>query len=174
MIVGFLDESTQRTDLNRCRKWGAGKVIRTNTTEKISVNTMGFYPIEGAPVCAFPERGNSESFVEFMGKVREANGDRTIVMILDNCRIHKTVAALRAAEDRNIRLCFLPPYSPQWNPIEFIWKTVKFQLSKYGILDRHQVEAIVEEAFMEEAQKTSYCQYWIDFLIDILPKKLCC
>lgn len=173
VIIGFQDESTQRTDLSRCRTWGLGKVVRTNATEPIAVNTMGFYPIEGTPVCSFPERGNSATFIEFLGKVRGANGDRKIVMVLDNCRIHRTAAVLEAAAGLDIVLCFLPPYSPQWNPIEYIWKTVKFELSKFGILERHQVEAVVEEVFMKESGKRSYCQYWVDFLIDILPKKLC-
>ena len=91
MIIGFDDESTQRTDLNRCRIWGENKkVVKTNSTEVISVNTMGFYPLNGEPVVFMPEKGNSESFCIFLQKVREANGDKRIVMITDNCRIHKT------------------------------------------------------------------------------------
>lgn len=174
MIIGFDDESTQRTDLNRCRIWGEGKVIKTNSTEVISVNTMGFYPLNGKPVVYMPERGNSESFCTFLQKVRDANGEKRIVMVTDNCRIHRTAEVFSRAEKLNITLCFLPPYSPQYNPIELIWKTLKFELSKYGILARHQVEAVVEEVFMKEAESHTYAQYWVDLFMEILPKKLCC
>ncbi len=174
IILGFDDESTQRTDLNRCRIWGEPRnVVKTNTTEVISVNTMGFYPLNGEPVVYMPERGNSETFCNFLRMVREANGEKRIVMVTDNCRIHKTKRVFACAEKLNITLCFLPPYSPQYNPIELIWKTVKHELSKFGILARHQVEAIVEEVFLREAGSRSYAQYWVDLFMDLLPKKLC-
>lgn len=98
MIIGFDDESTQRTDLNRCRIWGEGKVIKTNSTEVISVNTMGFYPLNGKPVVYMPERGNSESFCTFLQKVRDANGEKRIVMVTDNCRIHRTAEVFSCAK----------------------------------------------------------------------------
>ena len=109
VILGFDDESTQRTDLNCCKTWGEKKVIKTNSTDVISVNTMGFYPLNGKPVVYMPERGNSESFCIFLQKVREANGDKRIVMITDNCRIHKTEAVFACAETLNITLCFYHP-----------------------------------------------------------------
>ena len=122
-------------------------------------------------MCYFPERGNSESFCEFIKMVRKANDDgRTIMMILDNCRIHKTAEVFECAEANDVRLCFLPPYSPQFNPIEYIWKTVKHELSKYGILSRHQVESVVNEVFMQKAESPTYSRYWIDIFMDVLPK----
>lgn len=174
VIIGFDDESSQRTDQNRCKVWAREKPVKTNMTEVMTVNTMGFYPLNGTPVVYMPERGNSQTFCEFLKIIRNANGDKPIILILDNCRIHKTELAFETADRLDIRFCFLPPYSPQWNPIEFIWKKVKFELSKYGVLARHQVESIVEEVFITEAQSLSYARYWVDFFIDILPKKLCC
>lgn len=173
VIIGFDDESTHRTDLNRCRIWSTGKPVKTNSTEVVSVNMMGFYPINGNPVCLFPKKGNSETFCRFLDAVRSANGARTIVMVLDNCRIHKTEEVLESAASNDIRLCFMPPYSPQLNPIEYIWKTVKRELSKYGILSREQVISVVEESFMKESESCSYFQFWINLFKEVLPKKLC-
>ena len=51
---------------------------------------------------------------------------------------------------------------------------MKYELSKYGILARYQIEAIVEEVFMKEAKSRSYTQHWIDIFMELLPKKLCC
>lgn len=173
-VLGFDDESAQKSDINRCRIWGEkGNIIKTHATDAMTVNTMGFYPLNGNPVCAFPDRGNAESFGAFLEKVREANGDRTIVMVLDNCRIHKTQEVRDAAARLDIRLCYLPPYFPQYNPIELIWKTMKFELSKHGILDRCQVESVVQESFMNAAVSLSYAKYWVDIFMELLPKKLC-
>lgn len=134
---------------------------------------MGFYPINGTPVVYLPPKGNSDTFCEFLHRIREANGEKTIVMITDNCRIHKTRKAFATANALDIRFCFLPPYSPQLNPIELIWKSVKYELSKFGVLAREQVEDIVREVFLKEAASDSYYHYWVDFFMEILPKKLC-
>ena len=56
--------------------------------------------------------------------IRKSGRAQTIHIILDNYIIHKsryTVEALEAMDER-IQLHFLPPYSPENNPIEGLWK----------------------------------------------------
>jgi len=50
------------------------------------------------------------------------------IVVWDNLHVHKNayVHALLAA--RGARLEFLPPYSPDWNPIELGWAKVKARL----------------------------------------------
>lgn len=43
--------------------------------------------------------------------------DRSI-LVLDNCAIHKSEALREAVESMGCLLVFLPPYSPDFNPIE--------------------------------------------------------
>jgi transposase len=43
--------------------------------------------------------------------------DRSI-LILDNCAVHKTNALREVVEAHSCLLVFLPPYSPDLNPIE--------------------------------------------------------
>lgn len=40
------------------------------------------------------------------------------VLVLDNCAIHKTNALREILEGNRHQLVFLPPYSPDFNPIE--------------------------------------------------------
>jgi len=40
------------------------------------------------------------------------------VLVLDNCAIHKTKALREILEGNRHHLVFLPPYSPDFNPIE--------------------------------------------------------
>lgn len=40
------------------------------------------------------------------------------VLVMDNCRIHKSEALRQAVENAGCILVFLPPYSPDFNPIE--------------------------------------------------------
>lgn len=173
-VVGFEDESMSRSDVNRCRVWYLGrKPIRRNSTETYSVNTMGFYSLDGGSVCSLPMKGNSESFCRFLGEVREVNGNKAVLMILDNCRIHKTPEVLQTAETIDIHLCFLPPYSPQLNPIEIIWKTMKRVLSRFNPTSRGQVESVVVDTFSKESAKLSYALGWMKKFMPNLSKKLC-
>lgn len=45
-------------------------------------------------------------------------------LVLDNYRVHKTKLVQKIAEILNINLIFLPPYSPDLNPIEDVWRKI--------------------------------------------------
>lgn len=161
-----------RSDVNRCRVWYTGKAIRRNSTEVFAVNTMGFYALNGESVHSFPEKGTAETFTGFLEDVRKANGDKPVLMILDNCRIHKTEEVLSLARKRDIFLCFLPPYSPQLNPIEIMWKTIKRRMSRVNPTARHQIESVISETFEIETSKLSYATKWIEKFMPKLSNSL--
>ncbi len=50
------------------------------------------------------------------------------LVLVDNLSAHKPDAIRQRIEDRGARLHFLPPYSPDWNPIELCWAKVKAAL----------------------------------------------
>lgn len=47
------------------------------------------------------------------------------ILIIDNCAIHKSNALREVIEALGILLVFLPPYSPDFNPIEESFSCVK-------------------------------------------------
>jgi transposase len=47
------------------------------------------------------------------------------VVILDNLSTHKVAGVRQAIEAAGARLLYLPPYSPDFNPIENLWSKVK-------------------------------------------------
>jgi transposase len=68
---------------------------------------------------------DSEAFATFVEDVlgpKLRSGD---VVVLDNLSAHKTERARQAIEARGAVLLFLPPYSPDLNPIEKAWSKVK-------------------------------------------------
>ena len=73
-------------------------------------------PIDGAAFLAWVER--------FLAPTLKP-GD---VVVLDNLGSHEGVAVRRAIEAANARLWFLPPYSPDLNPIEQAFSKVKHWL----------------------------------------------
>jgi len=46
-------------------------------------------------------------------------------VVMDNLSSHKSAAVSRAIEAAGARVLYLPPYSPDYNPIEMIWSKVK-------------------------------------------------
>jgi len=50
-----------------------------------------------------------------------------ITLFLDNARYQKCALVQAIAASLNIELCYLPPYSPNLNLIERVWKFVKKQ-----------------------------------------------
>lgn len=47
------------------------------------------------------------------------------VLVVDNASIHKVAGIREMIEERGARLLFLPPYSPDFNPIELAFSTIK-------------------------------------------------
>ncbi|KAE8228051.1 hypothetical protein CF326_g7034 [Tilletia indica] len=52
------------------------------------------------------------------------------VLVLDNCRTHKKDEIRQAVEDAGCKLIFLPPYSPDFNPIEMAFAAIKKKLKR--------------------------------------------
>ena len=52
------------------------------------------------------------------------------VLILDNLTAHKVDGALDSIYRRGASVLFLPPYSPDFNPIELSWSKMKSSLKK--------------------------------------------
>jgi isftu1 transposase len=53
------------------------------------------------------------------------------IVILDNASYHKSEQLLKLFHSYKITLLFLPPYSPDLNPIENLWGTIKQHLRSY-------------------------------------------
>ena len=133
---------------------------------------MGFYAIRGDSVIGFPQRSRADDMCMFLESVRRWNDDHPIVMMTDNCRVHHSRKVLAKAESLDIHLVFLPPYSPQYNPIEFIWKSLKMLVSMTFYLDHDHMTADLEEAFMEAASSRSYAESRIPIFIQNYCKQL--
>jgi transposase len=158
--MGFQDESSPQTVANTVRLWSPSKPQIVKNTGKIKANAMGFYPLNGGSAVMFPLSSKKEDFCDFLGEVRRNNGDRPVLMVLDNCPVHHANAVAEHAASLDIRLVFLPPYCPHLNPIEFIWKSLKRIVSVTFLEGREQMIRILSEAFLAEAAKASYASGW--------------
>jgi len=73
---------------------------------------------------------NMEVFAAYVGQVLCPALNAGDVVILDNLCIHKTATVARLIEARGASVRFLPPYSPDLNPIEMAFAKLKSHMRK--------------------------------------------
>lgn len=66
---------------------------------------------------------------------------------MDNMRTHHSKAVREVIEELKINVIFLPPYSPDFNPIEKMWSKIKSVLCKLKIRDLNLLSDALEYAF---------------------------
>jgi len=76
---------------------------------------------------------NAQSVCDLLLKIYQLNLQNPVTIVLDNARYQHCKIVMALAEQLKIELLFLPPYSPNLNLIERLWKFVKKQClySKY-------------------------------------------
>lgn len=69
---------------------------------------------------------NADSTITFLKKIEDAYPTKNIIHLFsDNARYYKNKAVKAYLEKSKVKLHFLPPYSPNLNPIERLWKWMK-------------------------------------------------
>lgn len=73
---------------------------------------------------------NGRSFQAYVEQVLAPTLTPDDIVVLDNLGSHKSLAVRRAIERRGATLVFLPPYSPDLNPIEQLFAKLKSLLRR--------------------------------------------
>jgi transposase len=71
------------------------------------------------------------------------------VVIIDNCSIHKSDELEAMITTAGARLIYLPPYSPDFSPIENCWSKIKSILRRIGARTYVDLLKALEIAFAE-------------------------
>jgi putative transposase len=122
--------------------------------------------LNGNSVIDFKENSKKEAVCEFLGEIRSINPGKRILIILDNFRSHRANATVEFAKENGIELLFLPPYSPDLNPIEFIWKSIKRIISREFIVDLDHMKEIISKNFQIYSSQISFAKRWIEKFLD--------
>lgn len=70
----------------------------------------------------------SNCLIAFLIQLKQEYGDKPIAIILDNARYQHCFVVTTFAKSLGIHLLFLPPYSPNLNIIERLWKFTKKEI----------------------------------------------
>ena len=77
------------------------------------------------------------------------------------------------AEELNIELIFLPTYSPDLNPIEYIWKSIKRIISPIFFKCRETFLEVIENSFYKLAERMSFAIKWLKTFLPIKSEEIC-
>ncbi len=128
----FGDEASFWLDGSLHRTWArVGVQPRVDTFgARKTAHVFGVVTLEQRPLFLwrFARVFNSDSFLSFLKELVRRCRRRKIFLILDNGPCHNLSTLGRvwlAANSHRIELHRLPPYSPEFNPIEGVWKATK-------------------------------------------------
>jgi hypothetical protein len=129
-----LDEVHFQQHGSRCRMWIAPEekdpVVRHEPNRK-SIGYFGAVRLrDGQLVTRREDRSfNGQTFWRFLKELEVTSRmeDRRVVVISDNAKYHHALLhkEWREQQAEHFTLDFLPPYSPQLNPIERVWKLLR-------------------------------------------------
>ena len=83
---------------------------------------------------------NSDVFIDFVRgslipNMQQYDGiAKSSIVIMDNCSIHRTPEVIQHFREAGIVVIFLPPYSPDLNPIEELFSCIKYYLKRHDEL----------------------------------------
>ena len=161
-VLGFLDTSHPQPWDNSQRLYTVDDPHITRPLVKLDEPAVGFYALNGQSVVSFPEDQTKERICECLEGVREQNPGQRILLVLDNFSSHVCEYTRRRAHQLGIDLVFLPVGSPDLNPIEQVWKSLKWEASPLIVESAAEYRALLTELFEQLTTQLSFAASWID------------
>lgn len=90
---------------------------------------------------------DAQIFREYVRQVLAPSLEPGDIVIMDNLRVHYDPEALRLIEARKASVKFLPPYSPDFNPIEKMWSKIKSCLRDMAARSQEELSDAITQAF---------------------------
>ncbi len=149
-LIMFADEAGMRSDYHAGTTWaprGRTPVART-TGQRVSVQMLSAVGTGGQLQFMLHEGlVNAAVFRTFLEQLM-LGATQPIFLVVDGHSIHKAklVSEYVASTNGMLELHFLPPYSPQLNPDEQVWKSVKERVAKQKPLDKISLRRLIQGA----------------------------
>ena len=146
----FLDESGVNTDLNRIygRSIGKNRVFDHSPLNTPTITTvLSSIRIDGSTVAVTYNGGTTgDRFTEYIKDSLITTLKDDDIVIMDNLRSHHVQPVKDAFKEAKISFIYLPPYSPDLNPIEKMWSKVKSILRKWKIRNALDLPHAIDKA----------------------------
>lgn len=169
----FLDESAFHINLKRSMAWsrkGTPAVVTVPKTRATTTTILGAISAEGLIKCSLRlpqppsnkkrKRGDGIAhtskgtvaghYVSFLKTTMDEMDQYPHMkghdLVMDNAPIHTSEDIAKYVESRGYHCVYLPPYSPELNPIEQFWSVVKSKVKRNKFLDKETLMTRITEA----------------------------
>ena len=133
----FLDESGVNTGMTRLygRAPKNQRVVDAVPDMRVARTTvLSSVRLDGTIIpCVFDDALNGDIFREYIRQFLVPTLSPGDILVMDNLSSHKVRGIVDMVETVGAQVMFLPPYSPDFNPIELMWSKMKAILRKLKI-----------------------------------------
>ncbi len=158
----FLDESGVNIDMSRIygrAKGGERTVDKIPLSTPKSTTILSSMRLSGdVEYTTYSGGTKRERFTDYLKNTLIPTLHEGDVVVMDNMRTHHVAEVRTILEDAGMTLLYLPPYSPDFNPIEKMWSKIKAVLRKMKVRDILQLPNGIRQAF--SCVTSSDCLGW--------------
>lgn len=133
-------------------KGSSGTISIKSNAKKKRVNILGALDFNdlSTTITLTENKCDANQVVEFLGKIRKKYSTQNIVLVVDNAKYNHAKLTKFYAELCDIKLFFLPPYSPNLNLIERLWKFTKKMLVRNKYYEKYSLFLEKTQSFFEK------------------------
>jgi transposase len=147
----FLDESGVTTSMTRlyARSSGGKRICETTPGGRWKIMTiLGAMSLRGIIASmTIEEATDGDIFLAYVKHILCPALRPGDVVVMDNLSSHKIKGVRRLIEKAGAKVLYLPPYSPDLNPIEKAWSKLKQILRSVKARTKEALEEAIAEAF---------------------------
>jgi len=125
----FIDESGAKTNMTRLygrAKEGQRAVDNTPSGHWCTTTMISSVRLDGSTACMVVDGATTKDvFKAYVQQILLPTLKTGDIVVLDNLSAHKNIELRNLIESVGAELWFLPPYSPDLNPIEKMWSKIK-------------------------------------------------
>ena len=158
----FLDESGCNTDMTRRYAYslgGSGAVDAAPLSKPKNTTILSSIQRDGAlHYTTFSGGTTVEKFKTYLENDLLPYLNSDSVLIMDNMKSHHSKAVKELLNKAGVQYIYLPPYSPDLNPIEKLWSKVKALLRKFKARTLDALPDAIQRAFQAVTQPD--CAGW--------------
>ena len=151
--IVFLDESGVNTNMTRIygrSLGGARSVDKAPLNTPVNTTILSSIRINGETSYTTYSGGTTkDKFIEYLKNVLIPSLHEGDIIVMDNMRTHhvKEVSEIINNSEKLLTLLYLPPYSPDFNPIEMMWSKIKSVLRMIKIRNISMLPDAIKTAF---------------------------
>ncbi len=147
----FLDESGVNIDM--VRRYGRAK-NKNRVNDYAPVNTpkkttlVSSVRLDGTQAYEFFQGSlNGKNFLSYVKNTLIPTLKKGDIVVTDNLSCHKVKGVKEAIEESGASVLYLPPYSPDFNPVEMMWSKMKALLRNWKTDTLELLHSVIPDAF---------------------------